>query len=714
MPSTLPVPVPRAPQALVPADRDTVSRDGRARCGDNGEVTAAVPAASARGPGMRSATARQVVAVATSVAVVGLVAAGGVLLALGTAAGATAVDHEFWPMQLVAALAYGSAGAWLSAQGRAGALGPVFLFVAVSYALSLAGRAYGVHGLQVVDGLPADEWLLWMSTWVWVPGHLTLFLVVPHLLPDGSVVRGWGPAVAVSAAALVTNGAVWAVEPYSGSLLDAEGVGPNPVALIGPVRALLDGVAMVLLLVAAVLVLVGVRARLRRTGPADRESAGWVLFGAAVSGVLVALAAVLEIAPLAAVAVAVLPACCLVALTRHRLWDLQLVVRRSLLYGGLTVAVGVTYAGVIGLVGGAVGAATGAPIVATAAVAMLVLPLHHVLRRTVNRLVHGQAEDPIRTTARLAQRLGSAVAPQELTADVLPTTIAEVRRALRLVHLSLTTDDGRTFTTGQRAAGAVELPLVHAGEHLGVLRAVAGRGGPTASEQRALEDFAAQAAVAVHGVRLADELQRERERAVGVREEERRHLRRLLHDGVGATLAAAALQAETARHVVDVDPARGRDALDRLVGLLHGAVDDVRMVTRGLRPPTLDELGLAGALAELGARSSTAGLTVEVRVGELGEVPAAVEVATYLVAAELIANACRHSGGARVRLLVHREGEDLLLSVSDDGRGFPADAVPGVGTASVRRRVDEIGGEIDLDTGQRGTVVRVRAPLVPA
>ncbi len=467
----------------------------------------------------------------------------------------------------------------------------------------------------------------------------------------------------------------------------------------------------VLLLMSAGLALSALILRWRRADPDERRATGWVLYGAALSGVFVVVAIQTEVMQyVGAVGVAILPICCMVALARHPLWDLHLMVRRSLVYGGLTAAVAAAYAGVVGLLGGVVGASTGAPIVATAVVAMLVLPLHHLLRRMVNRIVYGQPEDPYVTTSRLSQRLGSAVAPDQVTGVVLPEILAGVVRALQLRHLALAMADGRTFSFGSPVPDPVELPLRHAGRLVGTLRAVPAHGGLTRSERRALEDVAAQAAVAVHGVLLTGELQRERERVIAAREEERRRLRRELHDGVGTALAAACLQAEAADHLMGEDVEDGRALLRRLGDQLREAVVEVRAVTRNLRPAMLDELGLVGALRELGARSSGPERPVDVEVGELGEVPAAVEVAAYLVVAELVANACRHSGASRVLVAAARHETELWVQVSDDGRGIDPDAVAGVGLESVRRRVEEVGGRLVRGTGP-GTTIEAWLPV---
>lgn len=644
--------------------------------------------------------ARTVAGVTGAGVAVALCVAGCVLLTWNVLAGAPAAQDGsgFWTGQVAGALAYGVVGGRLVVRRTAGPIGPLFLLVAVGEAAALLGREYGVHGMQVVDGLPGDRWVFWVHTWVWVPGLLALLLVVPLLLPDGRLPSPrWRPAVVLGAvtAAVATLG--WSLASYDrldGPPLDAR-IGPNPVAVPPGTADTVDLVSGPLLVLGAVLALSCLVVRWRRTDAEERRALAWVSYGAAVSIVAQAVVIAFDVPVLGAAAVVALPVCCLIAMTRHRLWDLQPVLRRSLLYGGLTAVVAAAYAGAVGLVGGAVGASTGAPIVATAVVAMLVLPVHQVLRRVVNGLVYGRAEDPYVTTTRLGLRLGAAVTPEQMSTVVLPDVLAEVARALPLRQLSPATVDGQTFAaTGSTAPCPVVMTLRHAGRPVGELRAAPARGGLTRVERRALEDFATQSAVAVHGVVLMGELRRE------------------LHDGVGTALAAARLQAETARDLMADDPDEGLALLTRLEGQLRDAVVDVRAVTRNLRPALLDELGLAGAVHELGGRSAGPGRPVEVEVGELGEVPAAVEVAAYLVVAELVSNACRHSHASRVGVRVHRSGNDLCVLIADDGRGIGPDVTPGVGLDSVRRRVDEIGGELVRRDGP-GTVIDARLPLGP-
>jgi signal transduction histidine kinase len=257
-----------------------------------------------------------------------------------------------------------------------------------------------------------------------------------------------------------------------------------------------------------------------------------------------------------------------------------------------------------------------------------------------------------------------------------------------------------------------ELPLRHRGEVVGTL-AVTPRAGEPVLDERDAELVAAladSAAPAVAALRLTDSLQEAREHLVAAREEERRRVRRDLHDGVGAALAGLRLQLDSARDLI-TDPLPGK-LLDAAADGLAEAVRDVRQVTDDLRPPALDDLGLAASLRALGDRLRTPGLDVEVRTGALPPLPAAVDVACYRIAAEALANAAKHARASRVLLEVAAADGELRLAVADDGRGLPA-APPsrGLGLASMRQRAEEIGGRFTVQSDGTGTRVSVALPL---
>jgi signal transduction histidine kinase len=221
--------------------------------------------------------------------------------------------------------------------------------------------------------------------------------------------------------------------------------------------------------------------------------------------------------------------------------------------------------------------------------------------------------------------------------------------------------------------------------------------------------IADQAAPAIAALRLHEQLQLSRQSLVSAREEERLRLRRELHDGIGATLAGVRLQVESAQAVVR-DPAAAQLLESASGGVAH-AVAEVRTLTDNLRPPALDELGLARSLALLAERNAAPGLTVVAEIGALPMIEPAVEVAAYRIAAEALANAVRHAKAHRVTVTVKADDSDVVVRVVDDGRGLGAGTSgSGLGLASMRTRAEEIGGRLVVETG-RGTEVCAVLPL---
>jgi signal transduction histidine kinase len=264
----------------------------------------------------------------------------------------------------------------------------------------------------------------------------------------------------------------------------------------------------------------------------------------------------------------------------------------------------------------------------------------------------------------------------------------------------------------------VVVDLTHRGRREGILVVGLRRGQRRFSgrESALLDDLARQLAVTIRAVRLSGELEHSRERIVRAREAERLRIRRDLHDGLGPVLAAAGLQADTLRDHLDPDDAAAHALLDRMgVGLRQG-VGDIRRTVEGLRPPALDQIGLAAVVAEHAAALDSPRLSVATELDELapGAVPAAVEVAAYRIAVEALTNGARHSGARRCTVRLARERETLVVEVVDDGRGLATDVHLGVGLTSMRERAEELGGSLLVTApaaGVDGTLVRAVLPV---
>jgi signal transduction histidine kinase len=305
---------------------------------------------------------------------------------------------------------------------------------------------------------------------------------------------------------------------------------------------------------------------------------------------------------------------------------------------------------------------------------------------------------------------------------VLPAVVLTVREALKLPYVAIELERDGRFETVAAAGEPVDdpprLPLIYRGEEVGRL-ALGTRTGDDAfgpADRRLLDDLAHQIGVAVHAVRLADEalqlsadLQRSRERLVTAREEERRRLRRDLHDGLGPRLAAQTLKVGSARSLYPQDPAAADALLAGLETDIEEALTDIRRLVYDLRPPALDELGLVGAVREATAQYREDGLS---RAPErLPLLPAAVEVAAYRIVQEALTNVVRHAhaGSCLVRLSL---GDVVELEITDDGVGLPADRRAGVGLSSMRERAAELGGKCVIEPlPSGGARVLARLPL---
>ena len=358
---------------------------------------------------------------------------------------------------------------------------------------------------------------------------------------------------------------------------------------------------------------------------------------------------------------------------------------------------------------------------------MLFQPLRERLQRGANRLMYGERDDPYTVLSRLGSRLESRLAPDA----VLPAVARTVREAQKLPYaeIQLRQEDGfeTAAAIGDPGENALRLPLVYGGETVGrlVLGPRIGEVGFADAERRLLEDLAHQIGASAHAALMTDEalrlsadLQRSRERLVEAREEERRRLRRDLHDGLGPQLSSQALTIDAVRKLMRRDPDAAEELLIDLKADAQDAVTDVRRLVYGLRPPALDDLGLLGALRESAAQYGAKGLNVSVdSLEKLPPLSAAVEVAAYRIAREALTNVARHAGAQTCAIALALEAGVLCLKVRDDGSGMPEPqdhppARTGVGLTSMRERATELGGSLFVESlPEGGTRVLARLPL---
>ena len=638
-----------------------------------------------------------------------------------------------WPLLF---LAYPLVGAAIARRHPGNRVGWLFCAIGLLVAAEFFAGGWAAYGLKARPGaLPAAATVNWFQSWAFFPMLGLILVFTPLLFPDGRLpgprwwVVAWAGAVGIAAAT-----AAFTFSP--GPLDDAIGGFPNPYPLLpDPAAAALAVVGFPLTLASVAAAGTAMVRRMRRARGAEREQLKWIAYAAVVVAVAFACHLALSVSGLAdrvpwywvlwGAALCGVPVAAGLAILRRGLFDIDLLINRTLVYAALTALVAGGYvalvAGSNALLGQGGFART---LAATAAVAIAFHPLHERVQRGVNRLLYGERDDPYAVVSRLGRQLEGTLAPQ----DVLPAIVGTLTEALRLPYAAiLLTDAARPATAvaaGTPVGDLLRLPLVYQGESVGELHVAPRRPGEAFStaDRRLLADLARQVGVAAHAVRLANDLQRSRERIVAAREEERRRLRRDLHDGLGAQLAAMAMQAGALRATIARDPALAEARAAELRQELREAVGDVRRLVHGLRPPALDELGLTAAIRQRaiqfgaeGAAPGEPGLAISVDAPDPAPpLPAAVEVAVYRVAEEALANATRHAAARRCRVRLAVD-DRVTLTVEDDGIGIEPGHPPGVGLFSMRERAEELGGRLAVGPGPdgRGTRVALELPLAP-
>ncbi|PZU39349.1 MAG: hypothetical protein DI573_07330 [Microbacterium sp.] len=352
----------------------------------------------------------------------------------------------------------------------------------------------------------------------------------------------------------------------------------------------------------------------------------------------------------------------------------------------------VVTAAILGLAGIAAGAVANqwAPLVQSLTVPLLPL--------AIAVTVWGSMSPGIRTAN---AKLDGAADP----ASALTATLTEIRHDLGLAGLAIEIADDVVVRVGE--TGEHRIPLVHLGRIEGHLIA------PPLDEDAAIEvkRVGPSIAAVLASARLIEEVRRSRAELAVAREEERRRVRRDLHDEVGPLLSAVVVQSDVASLALERDPERSRRSIAGVRAAAGGAVVALRRIVRDLHPVAVDALGLVGALEELAARLSGT-TSVRVSVTPLPPLPAAVEVALYRIAAEATGNAVRHAAPATVHIDLSVKRAVITLTVSDDGTGFEPDRVtPGVGLESVRQRAAELNGTLSIHSDGAGTDVRADIPL---
>jgi signal transduction histidine kinase len=625
-------------------------------------------------------------------------------------------------------------GGLIAAHSPQNPYGWLWSAIGLSLGVNFLAVGYGAYALVVAPGaLPGGLAAAWVSS-VTAKIALGLLPFIFLLFPNGRLPSGrWRPVAWTAGLVGVAQVVLAAVQPgpsYDFPFVD------NPVRFTGTTGELIKwlfvsdfaNVVALAFSLTVTLSAVSLVVRFRRASGQERQQLKWL----AAVGILLLSSAVVDPfasawygrlwdAVVLAVLASALYAAIGIAVLKHRLYDIDLLLNRTLVYGLLTVGGVGVYVGVVKSAEWLLreGVGLGGSLLATAVIAVGFAPARDRLQRWVDRRLYGDRHDPVRAMARLGERLRDA--PSGVPGgDVLAGVLQGVCETLRLPSASLRVEDGvEVATSGQPGTASESIPLEHEGKRVGVLL-VGVRSGEDAlgaADRQVLEVLAAPVAVALQAVLLSQELQRSRERLVAAREEERRRLRRDLHDGLGPILTAVTLKADAARSALDTAPDRADALLAELRGDAKQAIGDLRRVIYDLRPAALDELGLLGALSQQVDRFGRQGLLIILHAPPtLPVLPAAVEVAAYRIVTEALTNIARHAHAHQVTITVAIDG-DLCLEVQDDattsttnGNGWR----PGTGLQSMNERVTEVGGTLQAGPTPAGGRVQASLPLEPA
>jgi signal transduction histidine kinase len=650
---------------------------------------------------------------------------------------ALAVDDFFY---VPVFLAFAATGAVVASRQPANRIGWLFIGVATVAAVGFAADAYARYSIRISE-LPATEWLAWISNWIWVFFITPLVVFLPLLFPDGRLPSRRWLWLAIPAAAFMSAVAVVAAldpGPLPGYRIPI----PNPLgapAFEGASRFLDQG-GFLIPVVLSLGSLVSLVLRYRRSPSDVRHQIKWFLFGVVLLVVWFVVGGLTELAggglpllvdsALGALVFISLPIGAGIGVLRYRLFDIDVVVNRAVMYAILAAVFTGVYVGLVVGIGALVGTRGSALLtaVATAVIAVAFHPLRERARHLANRLVYGKRATPYELLSEFSQRLGETYS----TDDVLPriarlagegTGAARAAVWLRLggefraaaswpaaaeePPVALTGDDVPDMPGGHRA-----FPVRHQGEVLGVLSLVPRPGESlTPAQERLLEDLASQAGLVLRNVRLIEELRASRKRLVAAQDQERRRLERNIHDGAQQQLVALSVNLRLARSLSEKDPPEAAAMLERLQGDVQQALEDLRDLARGIYPPLLADKGLPAAL-EAHARKSP--LPVEVRPNGIGRYPPEAEAAVYFCVLEALQNAAKYSEASRVEVRLEAADGELRFEVADDGRGFdPANTPPGSGLRNMRDRVEALGGSLSISSAVgRGTTLTGVVPTV--
>ena len=665
------------------------------------------------------------------------------------------VDHGVIALLGLVAMVYVSIGGLIGRSRPQNPIGWLLSSNGVLMGLVIVADQYGFRGLVAAPGsLPAVKVVASLGSGGQNFVVATLLIVV-LLFPDGRPLsRRWRPVVwvAVAVAAVGTLGFQLYRSNITGitnSLVDHHANFTNALGILGPhgLPSIVLGVAGALGILTALGAIIGLFLRRRRGSTELRQQLAWLGYVGVIAAAAFVLAIPLgnSIEWLATLIWSVLfldilmgiPIACGIAVLRYHVYDLDVVVKKTVAFGALVALFTAVYAAVVIGVGAAIGhrGNTALTFAGAALAAILFQPARVRVRRLADRLVYGERATPYELLSQLSGRLAGAYSTEDVLprmAEIVATgTGAQTARVWLRVGDELRAAASwpaeldqanplpmKNGTLPPSLNGEHAVEVRHQGDLLGALSVTMPASDPmNASKEKLVVDVASQAGLVLRNVRLTeelrariDELRASRQRLVTAQDEERRKLERNLHDGAQQQLVAISVKARLAEGLLRKDPQKAATMLSELQGETTEALDTLRELARGIYPPLLADRGLAAALEGQARRSV---VPVHVDAAGLGRYPQETEAAVYFCCLEALQNVSKYANASGVEISIAADEGQLRFRVTDDGVGYDAERTPlGSGLRNMADRLSALGGRLEIrSTLGHGTTVVGELPL---
>lgn len=426
--------------------------------------------------------------------------------------------------------------------------------------------------------------------------------------------------------------------------------------------------------------------------------------------------------PLVSLGYCIFPIVMCAVLNKNDLWKSDPFVRRVVLYSSLTLITLLMYFSLVGAFGLLFRQRFGflSSLIATGFIAVLFNPIQQTLRKRINQMLYGQRDEPYRVINELGKGMKGSVDTETTLTNFCESTASVLK--LPFMGIWLDDEEDNPIASSGEFSGTdiVDFPLNYESIQLGTLKVARRSEGEhfIESETVLLSTIAQHVSVIVHNYLLARALQNSRELLVQNREEDRKRIRRDLHDGLGPTLASTALQLETARQLMYTDPDKGSDILKNLEGKISETLTDVRTLVHGLYPAIVDQLGLENALRRELESFASQQLDIKFQIeGSLDNIPVAHEVATYRIIMEAVHNVYKHAKASECIVAIYVTPKALTFNIQDNGIGFNIDPFStykgdGAGLNSMRQRAEELGGIARFTPiAPQGMIVSISLPI---